>query len=218
VSSAANALNFKVEENKMRSTISIALLTAATIGITAISASAANNGNGNKMTGANGTNGTISSADKRFIMDSGKVNVLEIKLGELAQKKAESAEVKSFAQRMVTDHTAAQNSLQSVAQKAGITLPTDLDSKDKNTYNRLEKLSGKQFDREYMNAMVAGHTKTANNMKHEENKLSDSDLKSWDINTLKTVEEHVKLAKQTDKAIQTANSGKGKTGGTSSHY
>jgi putative membrane protein len=163
---------------------------------------------------------TLSPADKKFLEDSAMVNLTEIKLGELAQQKGESNEVKSFGQRMVTDHTTAQGTLTPIAEKYGVKLPTDLDADGKQKYDKLSKLSGHKFDVAYMDAMVAGHTKVANNMKHEESALKESDLKTWDTNTLKTVEEHKKLATDTDKTVErmTAETGKPKSGGASTHY
>ncbi|HEY9790006.1 MAG TPA: DUF4142 domain-containing protein [Candidatus Obscuribacterales bacterium] len=163
---------------------------------------------------------TVSPADKKFIETSAMVNLTEIKLGELAQQKSESNDVKSFGQRMVTDHTAAQNALTPIAQKYGIQIPTKLDAEGQQNYDKLSKMSGHKFDVAYMDAMVAGHTKVANNMKHEETALKESDVKGYDTNTLKTVEEHKKLAVETDKTVDktTAENGKVKSGGASSHY
>src|SRR4051812_36949945 len=68
----------------------------------------------------------LHGTDMNFLMDSAKTNLLEVKLGELAQKKATSSDVKTFAQRMIDDHSKAQAKLQSVADKVGCPMPTAL--------------------------------------------------------------------------------------------
>jgi len=82
----------------------------------------------------------------------------EVQLGQLAAQHAANADVKAFGEMMVKDHTKASDELKPIAQKLGVTLPTELDAKHKALADKLSKLQGAAFDREYMNAMVQGHT------------------------------------------------------------
>ena len=84
-------------------------------------------------------------------------NMAEIELGKMAAEKASSADVKSFAQMMVTQHTQANKDLMAVASGLSVEQPTTLDAKHQALSDRLSKLSGAEFDRQYMQAMVAGH-------------------------------------------------------------
>src|SRR5947207_611368 len=74
----------------------------------------------------------------------------EVQLGQLAAQKAQSDEVKQFGQRMVSDHSKANDKLKQVATQKNINLPTEMDSSSKREYDKLQKLSGAQFDREYV--------------------------------------------------------------------
>ena len=157
----------------------------------------------------------LGSADKRFMQDVAKINMTEIKLGELAQTKAESADVKSFGQRMTTDHQKVQDQLKSLADSKSVTLPTDVDAATKSTITRFSKMSGARFDKAYMDQMVAGHKKAANLLKSEERRPSaPQDVKDFAKNVLGGVDEHLKMATELDKTVdakKTATSGnKGK--------
>jgi putative membrane protein len=162
-----------------------------------------------------GSSSANASADHTFVMQAAKGGLAEVQLGQLAADKASSDEVKKFGQRMVTDHSKANDELKSLAQSKNITLPTDLDPKDKATHDRLAKLSGAAFDRAYMQHMLADHRKDVNEFKKESTSGKDSDVKAWASKTLPTLEEHLKLAQDANKAVGTSGSTSTKNKGTS---
>ena len=84
-------------------------------------------------------------------------NFAEVKLGELAAERAQNGDVKQFAQMMISDHTKAGAELAAAVNPFNIAAPTKLDPEHQQLYDRLSKLSGSEFDREYMRAMVDGH-------------------------------------------------------------
>ena len=118
-----------------------------------------------------------------------------MELGKLATEKAASPEVKQFGQRMVDDHGKANDQLKQVASQKGITVPEKLNAKDAATKARLEKLSGKAFDRAYMQDMVADHTKDVSEFRTESKTAKDPDVKSFASQTLPTLKDHLKEAK-----------------------
>src|SRR5581483_10268084 len=99
------------------------------------------------------------AADRQFVKKAAEGGLAEVQLGQLATEKAASPEVKQFGQRMVDDHTKANEQLKQVASDEGVTIPDKLSAKDAATKARLEKLSGKAFDHAYMRDMVMDHTK-----------------------------------------------------------
>jgi putative membrane protein len=143
-------------------------------------------------------------SDQTFVKDAAKGGLAEVELGKLAQEKASTEQVKSFGKRMVDDHSKANDELQTLAKNKNMTLPTDLDPKDKALKDRLSKLSGPAFDRAYMDAMVKDHRKDVNEFKLESTSGQDPDIKSFASKTLPTLEDHLKLAQQTDKAVGTS--------------
>ena len=158
------------------------------------------NGNNTPISTGSQTTATISSgqrasSDREFVRKAAQGGLAEVQLGQLATEKAASPEVKQFGQRMVDDHTKANDQLKQIAQQQGIQVPDQLDAKDAATKARLEKLSGKEFDRAYMHDMVTDHTKDVTEFKHEANSGKDSAVKSFAQQTVPTLEDHLKEAK-----------------------
>ena len=147
-------------------------------------------------------------SDQKFVMEAAKGGMAEVELSKLAQDKASSDQVKNFGKRMVDDHGKANDELQTLAKNKNITLPTDLDPKDKALKDRLSKLSGAAFDRAYMNAMLRDHRKDVNEFKMESTSGRDADVKAFASKTLPTLEDHLKLAQQTEKAVGTTGTAK----------
>ncbi len=139
---------------------------------------------------------SLTAADRHFMDKAAEGGKAEVELGQLAVQKASSEDVKKFGQRMVDDHTRANQKLQEVASQKGVTLPDKLNAKDQAAKDRLEKLSGKQFDQAYMRDMVKDHTKDVNEFQKEANTAKDPDVKSFAQTTLPTLQDHLKQAKQ----------------------
>ena len=144
------------------------------------------------------------AADQKFVMDAAKGGMAEVELGKLAADKASSSDVKKFGQRMVDDHGKANDELKKLAQNKNITLPTAVDAQDKATIDRLSKLSGDAFDRAYMQAMLKDHRKDVSEFRTESKSGKDPDVKAWASKTLPTLEEHLKMAQDTNKAVGTS--------------
>jgi putative membrane protein len=145
---------------------------------------------------------TLSSSDKKFMEKAAQGGMAEVKLGQLATQKAQSDQVKQFGQRMVDDHSKADDKLKQLASTKAVTLPTTLDKSTQKEYDKLSKLSGADFDREYMKHMVSDHKKDISDFKSEANKAKDADLKQFASSTLPTLEEHLKLAQSAEKVAK----------------
>jgi putative membrane protein len=141
--------------------------------------------------------------DETFVMKAAHGGMAEVELGKLAVEKAGSEEVKKFGQRMVDDHSKANDELKTLAQNKHITLPTEIDPHEKALHDRLAKLSGASFDRAYMQAMLVDHKKDVNEFRLEAHSGKDADVKSWAAKTLPTLEEHLRLAQSTNRAVGT---------------
>jgi|SRR5579864_76088 len=138
----------------------------------------------------------VAPADRMFMKKAAEANKAEIELGQLATQKASSDDVKKFGQRMVDDHSKASQDLEQIASKKGVTLPDKLNAKDEATKDRLDKLSGKQFDEAYMRDMVTDHKKDVSEFKREEKMAKDPDVKSFAQNTTPTLESHLQEAEK----------------------
>src|SRR5215475_6470301 len=101
----------------------------------------------------------LTASEKEFLTSAARGGALEVQLGNLAAQKASSEDVKRFGERMATDHSQLGQKLQQLASNLNFPLPQDLKPEQQNFVSRLEKLSGKAFDREYMKEMVNDHVK-----------------------------------------------------------
>lgn len=115
-------------------------------------------------------------------------------LANLLVEKASSSDVKKFGQRMVDDHSRANDQLKQLASQKKVDLPQDLSAKDKATKASLEKLSGEQFDQAYMKGMVKDHKKDVSEFRRESTSAQDPDVKKFAAETLPTLEDHLKQA------------------------
>jgi putative membrane protein len=138
---------------------------------------------------------TLAAGDKAFVKEAAIGGMAEVDLGTLAKEKASSPDVKQFGDRMVTDHSKANDELKQWAQQKNVTLPAELDAKHKATHERLAKLSGAAFDKAYMADMVEDHVKDVAAFKKASTAAKDPDLKAFVTKTLPTLEDHLKQAR-----------------------
>ena len=163
----------------------------------------------------------------------------EVKLGQLASERAQNPAVKEFAQMMVRDHTRSGNELKQVVSRHEVQPPAGLDAEHQRLYERLGKLQGAEFDREYMKAMVDGHQKVKSMLSSrtsndragvDRNRATgtsgatagstqlDTAVNQWATKTLPAVEQHLQKAQQISAKVDTnargtsGNMPKGNTG------
>ncbi|HWE52943.1 MAG TPA: DUF4142 domain-containing protein [Bryobacteraceae bacterium] len=142
----------------------------------------------------------LSMSDREFAKAAASGGMEEVQLGQLAVQHASNTKVKDFGQRMVDDHTKTNDQLMSIAAKDNITLPTTMEAKDKSQYDRLSNLTGPAFDKAYMSNMVKDHEHDISAFEKEANS-QDTDMKNFATNTLPTLREHLRLAKEAAQAV-----------------
>jgi putative membrane protein len=149
------------------------------------------------------------TADAKFAMDAAKGGLMEVELGKVAADHATNPDVKQFGQRMVTDHTKANEELKAIASQKGMTLPNTLDAWAKAKIDRMAKMSGAAFDKAYMDDMVKDHQKDVAEFRKEASGGKDAEIKGFAGKTLPTLEEHLKMAREAHAKV----AGKSKSGG-----
>ncbi len=131
----------------------------------------------------------------------------EVEAGKLAEQKAQDAQVKQFAQRMVHDHTQANDRLKQIAASHGVSLPAHLDKKGQKELDKLGKLSGEDFDKTYMKDQVSDHKKVIDEFEKEAKSGKNADIRNFAENTLPTLKEHLQLAQSAQESVMSAKSG-----------
>jgi putative membrane protein len=136
-------------------------------------------------------------ADEDFAVKAAAAGKKEVELGKLATRQAQSVAVKTFARRMVSDHTKAGNKLNALAMRKTITVPAEIDADAKAAMDQLSNLKGAEFDRAYMQMMVADHEKAVADFQTEASAGADADLKAFATTTLPTLKTHLSMARET---------------------
>lgn len=170
----------------------------------AANTNATGNANANMMnSNANAMNSNTNSAAMTgdatsptgFMTEAARGGMAEVELSRPAQTKAQNAEVKAFAQKMVQDHTNANTELKALAAKKTVTLPTDLDAAHKTMAENMAKLTGAEFDKAYVDAMVADHEKSVALFQTQADSGTDADAKALAAKTLPTLKMHLEMIK-----------------------
>jgi putative membrane protein len=158
-------------------------------------------GSRSRTSGSESSSSRLSAGDTKFVRDAGESGMAEVQLGQLGVQKATNADVKTFAQRMIDDHTQANTQLQQLASQKGVTLPTDLSMLHKHASTQLSKLSGAEFDRAFMDQMVMDHQKVVAEFDRVSKGGRDSDVKGFASTNLPTMQDHLRMAQDLDSRV-----------------
>jgi putative membrane protein len=164
--------------------------------LSAVTAMAQTSNSGMTTMQGKGNMAMMSSSDRKFAMMAAMGGMAEVETARLALTKASSDAVKQYAQKMIDDHTAANAELMQIASTKGLTLPTAPDAKHRAMMAKMEKLSGAEFDRQYI--MMAGHKdhqKMEKLFRDQSMRGKDADLKAFAAKTLPVVQQHLQMAR-----------------------
>lgn len=140
--------------------------------------------------------------DSEFAVNAADAGMLEVELGKLAATNASNAQVKAFAQGMVTDHSQANEELKSLAAGKNITLPATLSEDKQKTVNDMAAKKGADFDKAYADMMVSDHEKVVDMFQKEADNGKDMDVKGWAAGKVPTLQHHLEMAKTTRDAVK----------------
>jgi putative membrane protein len=146
----------------------------------------------NSTAASGGTVSAMSQDDQKFVEKAAFGGLAEVSLGQQMSSLAKNNDAKAFAQRMVTDHSKANDELKQLATTKGITLPTDTDQKHKDAAQKVT--SSKNPDKAYMSEMVKDHDEDVSEFEKESKSAKDPDLKAWVDKTLPVLKDHQKMA------------------------
>lgn len=147
------------------------------------------------------------SVDMKFAMMAAMGGMEEVEMGKLAAEKGASDEVRQFGQRMVDDHTKANQELMQIASSKGMTLPAALDPKHHADMQKISALSGDAFDKAYVKMMVNDHKKDVGEFQKESMSGADPELKAFATSTLPTLQEHLRMIQRIDVKMKLRKSG-----------
>ena len=138
------------------------------------------------------------AADRNFVRAAAAGGLAEVELGRLANQKGNSSEARQFGQRMVNDHSKANDQLKQIAAAANIPLPNAPGPEDQAMRDHLDKMQGDAFDRDYIRGQITAHQETAQLFEYEIGSGQDVGLKTFASQTLPVVMQHLEMAQKID--------------------
>ena len=128
-----------------------------------------------------------------FIEDASAKNIAEVEAGKLALEKSTNPSVKKFAQKMISDHTASNTSLRSLASKKNVEMADDAELVSQAKEAILKQYDGESFDVAYANNQVKAH-KAAIELYQDASKSKDTEVRGYAVAGLTKIQHHLKEA------------------------
>lgn len=115
----------------------------------------------NNMTGPDMATAPVPATGQDYATMAAASDLFEIESSRLAQTKGQNAELKSFAQMLITDHEKSTADLKTAAQAAqpAITVTPALNPEQQANIQALQAASGAEFDRLYIQQQIPAHEK-----------------------------------------------------------
>ncbi|HYR91510.1 MAG TPA: DUF4142 domain-containing protein [Terriglobia bacterium] len=138
----------------------------------------------------------LTPAEQDFAMKASQAHLAEIEMGRLAQEREQKGDVTGLARMIVDDHMDGLKKLTDLTKKYDGPQPQPLDREVRQDVDRLAGLSGAEFDREFVNMMVADHQKAIEMFRNQSQLALNADVKEYVTDMLPTLEKHLKKAQE----------------------
>lgn len=154
----------------------------------------------------------LPAADREFVDKAARINMNDVQMGELAQKKASNDRVKQFAQRMVQEHGKSNDDLKQIAGSKGFDLPSKLGDWNREDIQKLQGLSGGPFDQQYMKMMLDDHRENVAEFARQTTVAQDENVRKFAEKMLPVLQEQLKSAEQIARDVGVKSETAGKDG------
>ncbi|WP_300568373.1 DUF4142 domain-containing protein [Flavobacterium sp.] len=143
--------------------------------------------------------------DSQYLVDAAATDLTEIKIGELAQQKGVSAEVKKFGKMLAEEHKLSIAEVQDLAASKNINLPSVISEEGMNAFNELNEKSGAYFDKKFAEMMVNGHKKAINQARKATEDAKDDEVRNWATGKIVTLSGHLAEAEELKEKVDDSN-------------
>jgi putative membrane protein len=133
--------------------------------------------------------------DKTFLARATRCGLAQVELARLAEQRASSPSVREFARQMMMDHEQANRSLRALAEGDGAAAPDQIDAEYRQARDALGRLSGAEFDIEYLRLQVQAHQRMATLMEYEIGSGGDAQVQRVASSALPKVFTHLGMAR-----------------------
>ena len=148
----------------------------------------------------------IDKMDANFLTRKAETSLYEQKLGQLAQQKAMSDDVKKLGQRLIDDHDKSSGQLTTLIQQRGLSMPSDVNAADQARLDQLSKLSGAQFDKSFVTQVIVENQRDANAIQVRAKLTKDADVKGFAAGLGPQQEQHAQMARDVHAKIMNEKS------------
>lgn len=145
--------------------------------------------------------GKLSRGDANFVKEAAQGGLMEVKMGQTAKDRGSNADVKNYGEMLVKDHTKANERLTQLASQKGVNLAKEVEHKHTDTITDMEKKSGADFDRAFIEHAVKDHRKDISKFERASRDLNDSELKAFANETLPKLRAHLQEAERIAKSL-----------------
>jgi putative membrane protein len=121
----------------------------------------------------------VSSADRSFLAHEAQGNAYELAIAQLAAQKASRDDIKTYAQRVVSDHETANTALQQLAQGKGVTLLQGMTGDEQTRFAGLQNLRGADFDRAYLKETTRINAEDKRDFAKEGRQTHDPEIRAY---------------------------------------
>jgi putative membrane protein len=168
-------------------------------------------------TGAMTGRDKLAWGDRRFVTKAADAGTDEVNMAQLAAERASNAEVRDFAQKLVSDHQQVNAELTQIAAQKNVKLDVDTD-KDR-AYKRLNKKSGSEFEQEFVEHMIDEHEKAIKLFEKASTDAKDPDVRSFAAKHVDHLRDHLRQAQNLRQTVMPTgrsddSSGRSTPGGT----
>lgn len=139
---------------------------------------------------------SVTVVDRDFMFRAAQGNLAEIQLSQLALQRSNNAQIRQYAQQMITDHSRVNQEMSNLAAAKGVNLPRQLDSQHQGLFRQLQQTPPARFDAAYMEIMVGDHAKTEALFQSYLQRGQDADVKALVARTLPPVQAHLLTAQR----------------------
>ncbi len=149
-------------------------------------------------------NAGISASDQTFLKEAAVANMSEVEMGRVGLRNADSDRVKAFSQKMVDDHTKANEEVKTLARSKSVAIPMELPSDKRAMVNTMSKKNGMDFDHAFIDHMVEGHQKVVDMFERQSKTGEDAAVRAFAARMLPTLRGHLQLAKDIQTSMGTS--------------
>lgn len=155
----------------------------------------------NTMNNTDTSKATVDQNAVDFAQEAASGGMMEVQVGNLAQKDSKNKAIQEYGKMLVDDHTSANNDLKDIASKKNINLPTTVTSDQQDKIDKLSKETGSDFDKDFISMAIDDHQNDIDKFKKAGENITDQDLKDFIVKTLPTLQKHLDKAKEIKKKM-----------------